>query len=87
MAADARAPWALAGELSSGPAFDNVTAGYRMPRRIPAVLGRLRLRGATVIKLSPENLIKVTVLAIIGIAVTRMAAQRFGITGLTELVG
>lgn len=39
------------------------------------------------IKLSPENLIKVTILAIIGIAVTRMAAQRFGVTGLTELVG
>lgn len=39
------------------------------------------------IKLSPENLIKVTLLAIIGIAVVRMAAQRFGIAGLTELVG
>lgn len=39
------------------------------------------------IKLSPENLIKVTLLAIIGIAVVRMGAQRLNIPGLTELVG
>lgn len=39
------------------------------------------------IKLSPENLIKVTLLAIVGIAVVRMVSQRFGIPGLTELVG
>ena len=38
-------------------------------------------------KVSPENFVKVTLMAVVGIAVLRMAAARLGIAGLTELVG
>jgi len=39
------------------------------------------------VKVSPENFVKVTVMAIVGIALVRIAAARLGISGLTELVG
>ncbi len=38
-------------------------------------------------KVSPENFVKVTLMAVVGLAVLRMAAARLGIAGLTELVG
>lgn len=39
------------------------------------------------VKISPQNLVVVTVLAVVGMAALRMVAARFGISGLTELVG
>jgi hypothetical protein len=40
-----------------------------------------------VIRLSPRNFLVVTAFAILGIALARMGAVRFGISGLTELIG
>lgn len=39
------------------------------------------------IRITPENFLKVAVMAILGIALARIGAARFGIAGLTELVG
>jgi hypothetical protein len=39
------------------------------------------------VKITPENFVKVTILAIIGTAVVRMAAGKLGISGLAGLVG
>lgn len=41
----------------------------------------------TAVKVSPENFVKVGIMAIVALALARMAAARFGISGLTELVG
>ncbi len=38
-------------------------------------------------KVSPENFVKVGLMAVVFIAVLRMVAARLGIPGLTELVG
>lgn len=37
-------------------------------------------------RITPENFVKVAVMAIIGIALARMAAARLGIPGLSALV-
>ena len=38
-------------------------------------------------KVSPENFVKVTVMAILGIAIARVLSSKFGITGLDQLLG
>lgn len=37
-------------------------------------------------KVSPENAIKVTLMAVVGIAVLRMAADKLGLTGVRQLI-
>lgn len=37
-------------------------------------------------KVSPENLIKVTLMAVVGIAIVRMAADKLGLSGVRALV-
>lgn len=39
------------------------------------------------VKVSPENFIKVTLMAVVGFALLKMAAAKFNISGLSELVG
>lgn len=38
-------------------------------------------------RISPENLVKVTIMAVVGLAILRLIAGRLGIPGLSALIG
>lgn len=38
-------------------------------------------------RVTPENAVKVTLMAVVGIALLRIAAARFGLSGLSALLG
>ena len=58
-----------------------------MPRRTGLAAWSPKELESIAVKVSPENFVKVTLMAIVGIALGRLIAARFGIAGLTELIG